>query len=146
MELMVDGELWTRFFLLDDIWHLDLVIGGFRRHGKNRSHSEIEIVYNEMNEVINVMKTRLSPKLISSFNILKEYLNLIQISKKNEIAIRRRKLLKILPYFLYTSVIRYMISKKKIQLNIKYETYDYKLLNYIDDNWIKSTRKFNSIE
>ncbi len=42
IDLMVDGELWTRFFLSDDIWHLDLVIGGFRSHDKNRSHIHLK--------------------------------------------------------------------------------------------------------
>jgi glycosyltransferase involved in cell wall biosynthesis len=146
MELMVDGELWTRFFLSDDIWHLDLVISSFRSHEKNRSHTQIENVYKEMNDVINVMKTKLSTKYISSFNNLQEYLNLIQISERNEKSIYKRKLLKILPHFLYTRAIHYVISKKKRLLNFKPEPYDYKLLRFIDDNWIKDTQKFKNIE
>jgi glycosyltransferase involved in cell wall biosynthesis len=146
MELMVDGELWTRFFLSDDIWHLNLVISSFRNHDKNRSHTQIENVYREMNEVINIMKTRLSQEIISSFNALQEYLNLNQISKKNEESVYKKKLIKVLPYFLFTRVIRYIISKRKIQFNLNSEPYDYKLLNCIDGNWIKTTRKFRNIE
>jgi len=145
MELMVDGELWTRFFLSDDIWHLDLVIGGFRSHDKNRARSNIETVYKEMDEVINVMKTKLSPDLISSFNILQEYLNLLKISKRNEVTVYKRKALKILPHFLYTRFIRYLISKKKILFNFEHENYDYKLLYFVDDCWIKNTQKLKNI-
>ena len=146
IDLMVDGELWSRFFLSDDIWHLDLVISSFRSHEKNRSHTQIEKVYKEMNDVINVMKTKLDPKLIDSFYILQKYLDLIQISKKNQKSIYNNKALKFLPHFLYTRAIHSVISKNKMQLNFMPETYDYKLLRFIDDNWIKDTQKFKSIE
>ena len=146
MELMVDGELWTRFFLSDELWHLDLVISSFRSHEKNRSHTQIEKVYREMDEVINVMKTRLSPELISSFNTLQKYLDLIQDSKENQNSICSNKALKLLPHFLYTRLIRYLISKEMLRLDFKDETYDYKLLTHIDNNWIKNTRKFKNIE
>ena len=146
MELMVDGELWTRFFLSDDIWHLDFVISSFRSHEKNRSHTQSEKVYKEMNEVIEVMRTRLSPKLISSFNILQKYLELIQISDKKQESIYKNKLIKLLPHFLYNRFIHYLILKKSSSLDFKDEAYDYKLLNCVNGNWIKNTRKFKNIE
>jgi glycosyltransferase involved in cell wall biosynthesis len=146
LDLMVDGELWTRFFLTDDIWHLDTVIAGFRNHDKNRSHSNLDNANKEMNEVISMMKTRLLPNHISSFNTLQEYLNLIQNSEKGEKSIYKNKLFKFLPQFLYTRVIRYLISKRKNQLNFSTETYDYKLLAFKDDKWSKATRKFKSLE
>ena len=146
LELMVDGELWTRFFLSDDIWNLDLVISSFRNHEKNRSHTRMEKVYDEMNQVINMMKTRLSPELISSFETLQKYLDLVQISEKDQKSVNGIKALKILPHFLYTRAIHHLISKKTLRLDFKAETYDYKLLHSIDNNWIKGTRTFKNIE
>jgi len=146
IDLMVDGELWTRFFLSDDLWHLDIVIAGFRSHDKNRSHFQIEKVYREMNDAITVMKTRLSPELISSYKALQKYLELVQISIKDQQSIYRNKALKILPHFLYIRAIRQLISKETKLLNFKQEAYDYNLLRSVDDNWIKSTQKFKEIE
>jgi glycosyltransferase involved in cell wall biosynthesis len=146
LKLMVDGDLWTRFFLLDDLWHLDLVISCFRSHDKNRSHSQIHEVYKEMDEVINAMKSRLSPKHLTSFNMLKEYLNLIGITEMNEKSVYKRKLLKLLPNFLYTRAVLNIISEKKRLLNFKPEEYDYKFLRLIDDNWVKGTQRFKNIE
>src|SRR5688572_1835387 len=34
---MVDGELWTRFFLLDRHWHAQCVLSGYRQHAGNRA-------------------------------------------------------------------------------------------------------------
>jgi glycosyltransferase involved in cell wall biosynthesis len=146
MELMVDGELWTRFFLSDDIWHLDLVISSFRSHEKNRSHTQIEKVYSEMDEVINRMKPKLSPKQKSSFDTLQKYLELIQVSDKKQKSIYRNKILKLIPHFLYSRFIRYLISRETMLLDFKGETYEYKLLNCIYGNWEKNTRKFRYIE
>lgn len=146
MSLMVDGELWTRFFLSDDIWHLNLVIGGFRSHDTNRSHSQIEKVYKEMEDVIDIMKTKLDPKLKDAFYLLQKHLNLGQNSKGNKISNFKNKALKILPYFLYSRAIRCLISKRRKLLNFKQEIYDYKLLKFVDYTWIKNLRKFNSIE
>jgi glycosyltransferase involved in cell wall biosynthesis len=146
MDLMVDGELWSRFFLLDEIWHLDLVLSSFRNHEKNRSHTQLEKVYKEMDEVINIMKARLSAEYISSFYTLKKYLDLIQITKKNQKSIYNNKPLKLLPHFLYTRLIGYLISKESKSIDIKNELYEYNLLNSTNGSWIKNTRKFKNIE
>lgn len=37
LSLAVDGELWTRFFKHQPLVQVDAVLGGFRRHGENRS-------------------------------------------------------------------------------------------------------------
>ena len=36
-KLMVDGELWTRFFRHEPLWHAQCVLSGFRMYGGNRS-------------------------------------------------------------------------------------------------------------
>lgn len=153
IKLMVDGELWTRFFLFDDIWHLDLVIGGFRRHNHNRSNLNIECVNEEMIEVINKMKSLLSPELLSSFNELLEFLDVVQKSKEIEQLRSKWKILKLLPHFLYTRILNYVISEKKDQLyiknnihNLKYDSYNYKLINSMNNNWTKGIRKFKSFD
>lgn len=38
--LMIDSELWSRFFEHADLWHLDAVLGGYRWHGENRAVQE----------------------------------------------------------------------------------------------------------
>ena len=138
LDLMVDGELWSRFFLSDDIWNLDLVIGSFRSHGKNRSHTQLEKVYEEMDKVIGIMKKKLSPEQASSFNALKEYLD--------QNSIYRNKALKILPHFLYTRVLRSQSTYQKTRINFNLGTYDYKLLRFIDNTWVKQTQKFKNLE
>lgn len=145
LKLMVDGELWSRFFLTDEIWNLDTVIGGFRNHDNNRSHKNFEIVHSEMKEVINRMKNRLTLKQLSSFKILQQYRDLIITAKKKENALRNLKILKFLPHFLYNKVTR-NFPRKKISLDIDFDTYCYKRLSYSDNEWIKQSQKFRYLE
>ena len=36
-QLMVDGELWCRFFLEAELHHVECVLAGYRQHGENRA-------------------------------------------------------------------------------------------------------------
>ena len=53
--LAVDGELWTRFFLHDELYSLDCILGGYRIHSANRAihyhdecSREMELAIDEM--------------------------------------------------------------------------------------------------
>lgn len=144
MSFMVDGELWSRFFLFDDIWHLNIVIGGFRSHDTNRSHFHIEKVYCEMEEVINIMKTKIDPRIKKSFTLLKRYIDQRERSEKYHESIFMNKLLKLLPQLIYTRVIRCLTPNK--DLNLDFDIYDFRVLNFTEDEWKKSTHKFNLIK
>lgn len=58
-KLMVDGELWSRFFQYDDLWHVERVIGGYRKHETNRAKLFYEQVINDMETIISKMRTKL---------------------------------------------------------------------------------------
>jgi glycosyltransferase involved in cell wall biosynthesis len=47
-KFMVDGELWSRFFQYTELWHVNMVLGGFRNHGINRGIQNNDVVLNEM--------------------------------------------------------------------------------------------------
>lgn len=51
-KLMVDGELWCRFFLHENIYHVHQELGGYRRQGKNRAHLFMPQAKAEMNKAI----------------------------------------------------------------------------------------------
>ena len=106
-KLMVDGELWGRFFQYEKHWHLNGVIGGFRKHTTNRGKMfELEAEF-EMNKVCETLYSKGYKK------------NLMELSRVQDILKKRRKLsrqraYKILPYFLYN---KYILSYKKKELN-----------------------------
>lgn len=56
--LMVDGELWTRFFEHADLWHVQTLLGGYRLHGTNRAHEQQERVTGEMEDFCRRMRGR----------------------------------------------------------------------------------------
>lgn len=51
-KLMIDGELWSRFFRNADLWHVDLSLGAYRLHGNNRAILNETDVKREMEEII----------------------------------------------------------------------------------------------
>lgn len=53
---MVDGELWTRFFLHAPLHHVGCVLGGFRSWGENRSTLHFDECHAEMRRAIEAMR------------------------------------------------------------------------------------------
>lgn len=64
--LMVDGELWTRFFGEAELWHAQCVLGGYRQHNANRATVLNTSVHSEMKQAIEAMRARLTPERLAS--------------------------------------------------------------------------------
>ena len=60
-KLMVDGELWTRFFPLDEFWHAHCILSGYRVHKANRAASRMNECIDEMQRAIYAMRAKLDP-------------------------------------------------------------------------------------
>lgn len=56
--LMVDGELWTRFFAEAELWHVQAVLSGYRDHGGNRALAAPDDCVAEMRRAIEALKAR----------------------------------------------------------------------------------------
>lgn len=69
--LMVDGELWTRFFLEDDLWHLDAVLGGYRVHDTNRAALFMDRVLMEMERAIEELQNKVVNDAVIMYNLEK---------------------------------------------------------------------------
>jgi glycosyltransferase involved in cell wall biosynthesis len=67
-QFMVDGELWSRFFLTAELFRVDRIIGGFRHHTQNRSKENLDNCHKEMEAVV---------------KNLRENYNWVEISKKD---------------------------------------------------------------
>jgi glycosyltransferase involved in cell wall biosynthesis len=55
-QFMIDGELWTRFFLYDELFSLECILGGYRTHSHNRANNNMESCLLEMERAIAVMR------------------------------------------------------------------------------------------
>lgn len=60
---MVDGELWCRFFLHEEIYHLNRPIGAFRWYEGNRSSRFIEQVKSELNYAVKILWKKAPPEI-----------------------------------------------------------------------------------
>lgn len=70
IKLSVDTELWTRFFLFEELWHVNTVLAGYRIHNTNRAKLYRNKLLEETDEVVKIMIDNLtdSGKLIEKFN------------------------------------------------------------------------------
>ena len=65
-KLMVDGELWTRFFQLDRLYNVHCLLSGYRMHNSNRARDNYQAVLEEMYKAIGIMELEVK-KNISSY-------------------------------------------------------------------------------
>ncbi|WP_305046603.1 glycosyltransferase family 2 protein [Geoalkalibacter sp.] len=70
-KFMVDGELWSRFFLHSDLYSVDSILGGYRMHGKNRALENWEKCNLEMISAIKKMKLEIDGDVIQRAKFLK---------------------------------------------------------------------------
>lgn len=70
-KLMIDGELWGRFFLHDKLYMVENVIGGFRSHNKNRSTQDMKTVEEEMMRVVETLRQLCKKDEIKTYRKLK---------------------------------------------------------------------------
>jgi len=65
-KFMVDGELWSRFFLHDPLYSVDSILGGYRIHSSNRARLNRSDCVHEMDRAISEMRKSCSPDLIKN--------------------------------------------------------------------------------
>ena len=53
---MVDGELWTRFFLHAQLYSVDAIISGYRGHAGNRAVHNYDVCLAEMERAVSDMR------------------------------------------------------------------------------------------
>jgi len=64
--LMVDGELWCRFFRHAPLWQAKVVLSGYRIHHQNRAALYIRDVHREMDMAIGHLRTELPADVLKT--------------------------------------------------------------------------------
>jgi len=54
-KLSIDTELWTRFFLHENLWNVKTILGGYRKHSGNRSKKYYDNVIEESKNAVDKM-------------------------------------------------------------------------------------------
>jgi glycosyltransferase involved in cell wall biosynthesis len=70
-KFMVDGELWSRFFGLTQMWHVDLTLGAYRIHGTNRAIVFKKEVMDEMYSIVANLRKEVGPGKVTRAYLLK---------------------------------------------------------------------------
>ena len=72
-QFMVDGELWCRFFQHERLWHVPVVLSGYRSHFDNRAIENYEDVIVEMERAIEALRTTVDTEHLTITNRLKRF-------------------------------------------------------------------------
>lgn len=67
---MVDGELWSRFFLHARLHSVQCVLGGYRSHGDNRATLHKAACHTEMARAIDTMRAHCAPQTLRNASAL----------------------------------------------------------------------------
>lgn len=62
-KFMVDGELWCRFFLHEEIFHLNRELGGYRKHDSNRAHKHMDKVKVELDRAVRILESKIGQEI-----------------------------------------------------------------------------------
>jgi glycosyltransferase involved in cell wall biosynthesis len=116
---MVDGELWCRFFLHDDLWHVNCVLGGYRRHSSNRAVLSSREVTCEMERAISELRGKCPRHIRRKARFLQATWRLANVLKP----IRVEAVIRNLCGGLYASA-------------------DYRTLAFRDGGWIEGVQAF----
>jgi glycosyltransferase involved in cell wall biosynthesis len=68
--LMVDGELWSRFFLQDSLFAVECILGGYREHATNRAAKYLADCHAEMTAIISEMRRGVAEDVLRTARIL----------------------------------------------------------------------------
>lgn len=64
-QFMVDGELWSRYFLVAELYRVDMILGGFRHHTQNRSKENYDKCHEEMEAAVKTLRINYNWKGVS---------------------------------------------------------------------------------
>lgn len=148
IRLMIDTELWCRFFLEDELWHVDRVLGGFRSYGLNRSNVYKKEVAEDINTCIEQFLKNLpedKKKVIAAINSYSTdlkiyYQGITEISNR----LNQNFLIQSVPHFMYKKLHDFLYRKMAEKRNLKDpikprdESLVIRRLLNINDQWIKN--------
>ena len=143
-KLMVDGELWSRFFLHTELWHLGIILSGYRMHELNRASLNMEKIECEMDTIIAEMNNNINSETSLSLNKLSFYITEYEKKLAQKKRFESLSLLKILPHFIYFRIISCYKLKAQDIANLlkKDETFSYRILSFNNQKWEKSNLDF----
>ncbi len=114
-KFMIDGELWSRFFLHDELFSLDCILGGYRIHATNRAKENLETCEREMEKAISVMRQNCPEQC----ERVAKWLNRLGV-------VQRWPLIRRLPL---ENWIRHQVMASELPI------VDYRNLKFEDDHW-----------
>lgn len=149
---MIDTELWCRFFLQDELWHVNRALGGYRTYGFNRSHVFKAEVEADINKSLHFLvqnlpeEKKILVEAIQRFtNDFRVYHNAIQDTNSR---LQHNLFLRLVPHFFYQQVYnrRYynIMKKQKLQVPVMptHDSLVIRTLLYENDSWIKHDRAY----
>lgn len=122
LKLMVDGELWSRFFLQDELYAVDCILAGYRYHSGNRAKHQYQNCISEMDHVIRSMATRCSEHVNDTYRRLKPISKLAKLPLIRHLPVNQ-------------------LARKL--LPAAFAAAHYKIIQYEQGRWVEGTSPFS---
>ena len=150
--LLIDTDLWCRFFLHTKLWHIPQPIGCFRISGFNRSFTNNAQVLIDINNANHFLRSNLPQTILDGLTLIEQYGQNLhhyyqEIGSVNK-WIRKNPIFSILPYFIYDSFCNYLYNRtcrfRKVIEPQKPEhpTFNFFLLKKEQHIWVKKISKY----
>ena len=102
--MMIDSELWSRFFQHADLWHVDTVLAGYRWHGQNRAVLNPAEALSETSRAFQHLRTlcsRAEEKLLKNISVYEQQCNSRSVWRRIIARVKARELQKQLQDYAY---------------------------------------------
>ncbi len=77
-QFMIDGELWTRFFLHAELYTVDCILSGYRFHDTNRVKLNYQTCLREMDSAVSDLKKNCAEDVLKMANRLKKVKKIVK--------------------------------------------------------------------
>ena len=128
MKFMVDGELWTRFFVLSSLYHINTPLGALRDHLDRRGRNNQEAIVQEMKESISAMSEKIGSEQLVIYNHLQKFLehqSIIEGKVKEKTGISKQIFM----------AISYLKLFRRIQQLKQFDELSYPVIKFNDCKW-----------
>ena len=101
--IMVDSELWSRFFANSELFYLQCILSGYRVHGINRAKIFSELCYQETKQAEIQLSQLADPSITNLANKIKSHLKIFSFFLANS---KNHKLLKTLCFLTFGQIFK----------------------------------------
>jgi glycosyltransferase involved in cell wall biosynthesis len=153
LKLAIDTDLFCKFFLKYELWHIDCVLAGFRFWGKNRSFLNESLLKKEVDLCVDFLRNNITNDQKIIFNQITDFIKQFRLENEKisqiEKEIRALKIIELIPKYLYSKIWNTLFSMKSKRVKLMSVSipdkvlYKSNILKEVNGFWTKDYVEYN---